>query len=89
VFQPCFLTYHATVFSAASHSFIDEFAQNSDSKGDLRVARPAKKSGGNMDDGVSGHAPRFAGSILLSRCRVTDRLNQDSELSSIDSDLGH
>jgi hypothetical protein len=73
-----------------AHSFINEFAQNSDPKGgDLRVARPAKKSGGNMDDGVSGHAPRFAGSILLSRCRVTDRLNQDSELSSIDSDLGH
>jgi hypothetical protein len=42
-----------------------------------------------MDDGVSGHAPRFAGSILLSLCRVTDRLNQDSELSSIESDVGH
>jgi len=74
--------------SVATYSFIDGFSQHSNPKGDPGVARPAKKSGGNMDDGVSGHAPRFAGSILSGRFRVTDRLNQDSELSSIESDLG-
>ena len=73
MFRTSLLTYHVPVFSAAAYLPIDGFAQNSDLKGDLGVARPAKKSWGNMDDGVSGHAPRFAGSILPGFFRVTDR----------------